>query len=237
MQAACGPRIVRSCDGDDSRDPIAPAGGRGAPARARGDPAAAASPARDRAEPARDPGRGRRGAREAGPDGPVRHPQQLRGGGHRGLCARPHRPAPGRHGRPGGGRRDGPGVQLGERRRDARLRPRRPHRDAARRGAPAGRASGDLRRPGPAHVPARRGGPVRCPGHARGRAAGPGRRARPRSAFALHIFTMYPASTISIRPGPIMASADTLRIVIRGRGGHASNPSGRWTRSRSPPSW
>jgi hippurate hydrolase len=37
---------------------------------------------------------------------------------------------------------------------------------------------------------------------------------------------MYPAATIGIRPGPIMASADTLRIVIRGRGGHASNPSG-----------
>lgn len=53
--------------------------------------------------------------------------------------------------------------------------------------------------------------------------AGP---ARPSSAFALHIFTMYPASTISVRPGSIMASADTLRIVIRGRGGHASNPAG-----------
>jgi hippurate hydrolase len=49
---------------------------------------------------------------------------------------------------------------------------------------------------------------------------------RPGGAFALHIFTMFPASTISVRSGPIMASADTLRIVVRGRGGHASNPSG-----------
>ena len=49
---------------------------------------------------------------------------------------------------------------------------------------------------------------------------------RPSGAFALHIFTMYPASAILIRPGPIMASADTLRVVIRGRGGHASNPAG-----------
>ena len=49
---------------------------------------------------------------------------------------------------------------------------------------------------------------------------------RPSSAFALHMFTMYEAATIRVRPGSIMASADTLRIVIRGRGGHASNPSG-----------
>jgi hippurate hydrolase len=48
---------------------------------------------------------------------------------------------------------------------------------------------------------------------------------RPTGAFALHIFTMYPTSTIHVRPGSIMAAADTLRIVVRGRGGHASQPS------------
>jgi len=48
---------------------------------------------------------------------------------------------------------------------------------------------------------------------------------RPTGAFAIHMFTMYASSTISVRPGPIMAAADTLRIIIRGRGGHASQPS------------
>jgi amidohydrolase len=49
--------------------------------------------------------------------------------------------------------------------------------------------------------------------------------ARPSSAFALHISTEYPASTINIRPGPMMAAADFLKIEVRGRGGHASQPS------------
>jgi amidohydrolase len=43
-------------------------------------------------------------------------------------------------------------------------------------------------------------------------------------AFAIHISTEYEAATINLRPGPEMASADTIRITVRGRGGHASAP-------------
>ena len=43
-------------------------------------------------------------------------------------------------------------------------------------------------------------------------------------AFALHISTLYPSGTINIRPGPMLAAADALRITVRGRGGHASAP-------------
>ena len=53
-------------------------------------------------------------------------------------------------------------------------------------------------------------------------AAGP---TRPTAAFALHISTEYPTSTINIRPGPMMAAADFVNIDVRGRGGHASQPS------------
>ena len=53
-------------------------------------------------------------------------------------------------------------------------------------------------------------------------AAGP---TRPTAAFALHISTEYPASTINIRPGPMMAAADFVNIDVKGRGGHASQPS------------
>lgn len=44
------------------------------------------------------------------------------------------------------------------------------------------------------------------------------------AAFALHISTLYPSGTIDLRPGPMLAAADTLRITIHGRGGHASAP-------------
>jgi amidohydrolase len=47
---------------------------------------------------------------------------------------------------------------------------------------------------------------------------------RPSGAFALHISTLYETGTIDVRPGPMLASADTLRITVRGRGGHASTP-------------
>jgi hippurate hydrolase len=47
----------------------------------------------------------------------------------------------------------------------------------------------------------------------------------PSGAFALHISTQYPTSTINIRPGPMLAAADFLTIEVRGRGGHASQPS------------
>jgi amidohydrolase len=47
---------------------------------------------------------------------------------------------------------------------------------------------------------------------------------RPSGAFALHTMAMYPAGTINIRPGVMLAAGDTLRITIEGRGGHASMP-------------
>jgi hippurate hydrolase len=43
-------------------------------------------------------------------------------------------------------------------------------------------------------------------------------------AYALHISTLYPSGTISLRPGALLAASDTLRITVRGRGGHASAP-------------
>jgi amidohydrolase len=45
------------------------------------------------------------------------------------------------------------------------------------------------------------------------------------SAHALHTTTHYATGVVAIRRGPAMASSDTLRIVVHGRGGHASNPS------------
>ncbi|MBO0872707.1 MAG: amidohydrolase [Pseudonocardia sp.] len=46
----------------------------------------------------------------------------------------------------------------------------------------------------------------------------------PSAAFALHISATMPTGTIQTRPGPIMASADVLRVSVLGRGGHASAP-------------
>ncbi len=43
-------------------------------------------------------------------------------------------------------------------------------------------------------------------------------------AFAIHIGNRYENGTINLRPGPLMASGDTIRLTIRGRGGHASAP-------------
>jgi hippurate hydrolase len=46
----------------------------------------------------------------------------------------------------------------------------------------------------------------------------------PTGAFALHITTKDAIGVITGKPGPMMASADTIRITIKGRGGHASAP-------------
>ncbi len=43
-------------------------------------------------------------------------------------------------------------------------------------------------------------------------------------AVGLHISTRYPAGTIALRPGPVMASADAILGEVRGRGGHGSTP-------------
>lgn len=44
------------------------------------------------------------------------------------------------------------------------------------------------------------------------------------AAFAMHITSSAPVGYVSTRTGPVMASSDTLRIVVKGRGGHASEP-------------
>jgi hippurate hydrolase len=52
-------------------------------------------------------------------------------------------------------------------------------------------------------------------------AAGP---TPPTGALAVHISTSYPTGEAHLRPGPEMASTDVIRITVRGRGGHASEP-------------
>ncbi len=47
---------------------------------------------------------------------------------------------------------------------------------------------------------------------------------RPDAAYALHISSTIPSGEIHVRPGPLMAAADTLRVTVKGRGGHASAP-------------
>ncbi|MEM8552228.1 MAG: amidohydrolase, partial [Pseudomonadota bacterium] len=42
--------------------------------------------------------------------------------------------------------------------------------------------------------------------------------------FGLHNFPGLPVGNFAIRPGPLMASADRLRITITGLGGHAARP-------------
>src|SRR5919108_1092053 len=48
--------------------------------------------------------------------------------------------------------------------------------------------------------------------------------APPTGAFALHVTHRHAAGVIAARPGPAMASGDTIQIVVRGQGGHASAP-------------
>ncbi len=42
--------------------------------------------------------------------------------------------------------------------------------------------------------------------------------------LAGHTYPWYGVGTLGVRPGPVMASADRFRAVIRGRGCHAANP-------------
>ena len=44
------------------------------------------------------------------------------------------------------------------------------------------------------------------------------------AAYALHITSSLPAGFIGTKSGPIMASSDVLRIEVKGKGGHASEP-------------
>ncbi len=44
------------------------------------------------------------------------------------------------------------------------------------------------------------------------------------AVFAMHNWPGLPAGQISVRPGPVMAAADRVRIEITGRGGHGAHP-------------
>lgn len=44
-------------------------------------------------------------------------------------------------------------------------------------------------------------------------------------AFALHVLSTLPSGQFFSKPGPVMASADSFHLTIRGKGGHASMPS------------
>ena len=46
----------------------------------------------------------------------------------------------------------------------------------------------------------------------------------PVGAFAIHISTRHRSGTVNLRRGPLLAAGDTIRITVRGRGGHASAP-------------
>jgi amidohydrolase len=43
-------------------------------------------------------------------------------------------------------------------------------------------------------------------------------------AIGIHLWNELPVGTIGVKSGPLMASVDRLRIVIRGRGGHGAKP-------------
>ena len=48
---------------------------------------------------------------------------------------------------------------------------------------------------------------------------------RASAAYALHVMSSrFGSGVIATRPGPLMAAADVLRVVVRGAGGHASAP-------------
>ena len=108
------------------------------------------------------------------------------------------------------------------RRRDARVRPRRAHRDARRRGA-AARASAATSLPGTVRF-------MFQPGeegfHGARYMIDEGVLDDPHvdAAFALHVAPNLPSGSISTRGGPLMASADVLEIIVTGKGGHASTP-------------
>ncbi|GAA2665065.1 MULTISPECIES: M20 family metallopeptidase [Actinosynnema] len=48
--------------------------------------------------------------------------------------------------------------------------------------------------------------------------------ARPVKALALHVSATVTSGVVLTRPGPMMASADTFRVLVRGRGGHGGMP-------------
>lgn len=47
---------------------------------------------------------------------------------------------------------------------------------------------------------------------------------RPDAAFALHLWNMFPMGRVVAQAGPLMAAADVLKIIVRGKGGHGAHP-------------
>lgn len=47
---------------------------------------------------------------------------------------------------------------------------------------------------------------------------------RPDAVFGMHVTSSYHVGTVALRPGGIMASSDTLRLVVRGRQTHGATP-------------
>jgi amidohydrolase len=44
------------------------------------------------------------------------------------------------------------------------------------------------------------------------------------AVFGLHLWQPLPSGVVGLRPGAMMAASDTIRVKVRGRGGHASQP-------------
>ncbi len=44
------------------------------------------------------------------------------------------------------------------------------------------------------------------------------------AAIGLHLWTPIPVGTVSVAPGPVFSSADGIRLLVRGRGGHGAMP-------------
>jgi len=42
--------------------------------------------------------------------------------------------------------------------------------------------------------------------------------------YGLHLASLYPVGVVAVRPGPVMASSDSIEITIHGRGGHGAAP-------------
>ena len=42
--------------------------------------------------------------------------------------------------------------------------------------------------------------------------------------YGLHLLSQAPCGVIRVRPGPVMASSDSIEITVRGRGGHGAAP-------------
>jgi len=42
--------------------------------------------------------------------------------------------------------------------------------------------------------------------------------------YGLHLRSLYPTGQVLVRPGPVMASSDSIDVTVRGHGGHGASP-------------